>query len=87
MFRAGAAAQVIRDRGGADDEELIVQQLLQQRQATAVLVALAEASAFDFRCGLSCWRDCRENARSSISYERSRPQHCIACNRRQSQLT
>ena len=36
-----------------DGEELIIQQLLQQRQATAVLVALAEASAFDFPCGLS----------------------------------
>lgn len=43
VFRAGAAAQVIRNRGGADDEELIVQQVDKPPQ---LLVASAEASTF-----------------------------------------
>jgi hypothetical protein len=42
VFRAGAPAQVIRDRGGADDEQLIVQQAGKPPQ---LLVALAKASA------------------------------------------
>lgn len=81
VFRAGAAAQVIRDRGGADDEELIVHQA---DKPPRLLVALVEASAFDrLPCRLSYWRYCSENVRKEFNCEGSSSQQAAArCIRR-----